>query len=94
MATSLLTSLAPTDNKVRALVLADLSTSAVHHRDYDRADELVNVAAPHAVRTEASLATDRLWEMVKLLPKQGTSQENALREKVTEQFFSGAGSRP
>jgi hypothetical protein len=51
------------------------------------------VAAPLAVRTEASLATDRLWEMIELLPKQGNGNATALREQVTEQLFSGAGSR-
>ena len=93
MATSLLGSLTPTENKVRALVLADLATSAARHRNYDRAEELANVAAPLAVRTEASLATDRLWEMIELLPKQGNGNAVALREQVTEQLFSGAGSR-
>ncbi|MBV9844524.1 MAG: hypothetical protein JOZ47_05580 [Kutzneria sp.] len=64
----MLGSLGPSDNKVRALVLPDLATTAVAHRSYDRADDLATVAADLAVRTEASLALGLLRDLAGVPP--------------------------
>lgn len=66
-ADSLLASLSPTENKVRALVLADLTTLAVRAKDFDRANALVDDAIDVAVRTEASLARQRLLTLASSL---------------------------
>lgn len=86
-AASLLGSLSPTENKVRALVLADLAASAARSGDIDRVDDLSKQSAPLAVRTEASLALDRLWEVVELLPAQGRGSGAKTRERLTESLL-------
>jgi transcriptional regulator with XRE-family HTH domain len=84
LATSLLASLSPTETKVRALVIADLALSATRRADIDRADGLANEALPLAIRTEASLAQDRLWELTEALPQHnGKGTAEALRQRVT-----------
>ena len=93
MARSLLASLSPTENKVRAIVLADLATSAAAHGDFDRAGSLANESAPLAVRTETSLATDRLWELVEVLPQQRGGSIAASRQRLIDQL-SGPVSPP
>ncbi|WP_394620994.1 helix-turn-helix domain-containing protein [Lentzea sp. JNUCC 0626] len=87
-ARNLLDSLMPTENKVKALVLADLATSASRVADFDRVDALVGQAAPLAVRTEASLAIDRLWELVELLPEDRRSAAGRTREQLTQQLLA------
>ncbi|PKW15264.1 hypothetical protein [Saccharopolyspora spinosa] len=84
LAGSLLSVLSPTETKVRALVVADLALSAATRSDVDRADELAAEALPLAVRTEASLAQDRLWELTVVLPQDsGRGTAEALRQRVT-----------
>lgn len=82
-ASSLLRSLAPIENKVRALVLADLATTAVRRGDLDRTADLVSESAPLAVRTEASLAVDRLWGVVDELPPPVPGRPSPLHEWLT-----------
>jgi hypothetical protein len=90
MARSLLASLSPTENKVRAVVLAELASSAAAHDDFDRAGSLANDAAPLAVRTEISLATDRLWALVDALPQQAGGSITATRQWLIDQLSAPA----
>ncbi len=87
LAATLLGSLAPTENKVRALVLADLATSAARGGDFDRVEALSSDSAPLATRTEATLAIDRLWEVVELLPDNGGSAGQT-RRQLTERLVA------
>ncbi|QFU94685.1 hypothetical protein YIM_47800 [Amycolatopsis sp. YIM 10] len=87
-AADLLGSLTPSETKVRALVLADLATSAARSADFDRVQSLAAESAPLATRTEASLAIDRLWEVVELLPEQRTGTAGQTRERLTEQLLA------
>lgn len=84
----LLRSLSPTENKVRALVLADLATSAARSGDVDRVGSLAGQSAPLAVRTEASLALDRLWGVVEMLPEKGTGTGARIRERLTDKLLA------
>ncbi|MGH3521093.1 MAG: helix-turn-helix domain-containing protein [Haloechinothrix sp.] len=87
-AADLLASLTPTENKVKAIVLADLATTAARAGDIDRMQTLTDVSAPLAVRTESSVAMDRLWDLVELIPEQnGTAGRS--RARLTEQLLSG-----
>lgn len=84
-AADLLASVSPSETKVRALVLADLATSAANLGDYDRVQTLTDQSAPVAVRTEASLAIDRLWDLVERLPDDnGTA--GSTRARLTGQL--------
>ncbi len=87
-AATLLESLPPSENKVKALVLADLATSAARGGDYDRVQSLSRQSAHIAVRTEASLAIDRLWDLVEILPNSGTGTAGQTRHNLTEQLLS------
>lgn len=89
-AKALLNSLSPTENKVRALVLADLATTAVVRGDVDRTADLVMESAPLAVRMEASLAVDKLWGVVEALPDEQQGQPAHLREWLTDALTSGS----
>ena len=89
-AKSLLSSLSPTENKVRALVLADLAATAVSRGDIDRTASLVVESAPLAVRTEASLAVDRLWGVVEAIPDEPSGQPARIREWLTDALTSGS----
>jgi transcriptional regulator with XRE-family HTH domain len=88
VASSLLASLAPTENKVKALVLADLAVSAARESDYDRVEMLARQSAPLAVRTEASLTIDRLWELVELLPAESSGTAHRTRSRLTEELLA------
>jgi tetratricopeptide (TPR) repeat protein len=66
-ADSLLTSLSPTENKVRAIVLADLTILAVRTKDFDRANALVHDAIDITIRTESSIARQRLLTLASML---------------------------
>lgn len=88
MANSLLDSLSPTETKVRALVIADLALSAGAAGEVDRAAELADRALPLAVRTEASLALDRLWELTEALP-QDRGSAGELRQRVRSGLLGG-----
>ena len=67
-ADSLLTSLSPMENKVRAIVLSDLTISAAQTNDYDRATALVSDAIELTTRTETTLARQRLLALAATLP--------------------------
>lgn len=66
-ADSLLVSLSPTENKARAFALADLTTLAVRTKDFDRANTLGHDAVEVAVRTESSIARQRLLTLASSL---------------------------
>jgi len=86
-ADTLLRSMASSENKVKALVLADLATSAARGQDYDRVQSLSQRSAHLAVRTECSLAIDRLWDLAETLsastPGTGRQIKNQLVEQLT-----------
>ncbi|MEC3978613.1 helix-turn-helix domain-containing protein [Amycolatopsis sp. H20-H5] len=82
-ADSLLTALSPTDNKARALALADLTILAARNNDLDRASAIAEDAISVTTRTETSLARQRLLVLASNLDagtNHGTSA--ALREKI------------
>jgi hypothetical protein len=82
-ADSLLASLSPTDNKVRAIVLSDLTTNAAQAQEYDRANALVTDAIELTNRTETTLAKQRLLAVAATLPP--TSKADAsgvLRDQI------------
>jgi len=84
LANSLLGSLPPTNQKLRAIVLADLALSAARNNDLDRAGQLADEAMPMALSTEGSMAQDRLWELTETLPadgRQGTAEQ--VRSRIT-----------
>jgi hypothetical protein len=49
---------------------------------------LAQESAPLATRTEASLAIDRLWEVVELLAAQRAGTAGQAREELTEQLLA------
>ncbi|MFZ0875743.1 MAG: hypothetical protein WAN20_14645, partial [Pseudonocardiaceae bacterium] len=53
-------SLSPMENKVRAIVLSDLTINAAQTNDYDQATVLVSEAIELTTRTETTLAKQRL----------------------------------
>jgi hypothetical protein len=82
-ADSLLASLSPTDNKARAFALADLTTLAVRNKDFDRASSLVPDAIEVTLRTESSIARQRLLTLASTLTT--TTDRNttgALRDQI------------
>jgi transcriptional regulator with XRE-family HTH domain len=82
-ADSLLASLSPTDNKVRAIVLSDLTINAAQAQEYDRANALVTDAIELTNRTETTLAKQRLLTVAAGLPL--TSKADAsgvLRDQI------------
>ncbi|MGH3770598.1 MAG: hypothetical protein ACRDRW_04240 [Pseudonocardiaceae bacterium] len=82
-ADSLLASLSPTENKARALTLADLTTLAVHTKDFDRATSLVADAIEATTRTEASIARQRLLTLASTLTTTtDRSATGALRDQI------------
>jgi tetratricopeptide (TPR) repeat protein len=66
-ADSLLASLSPTENKARAFALADLTTLAVRTKDFDRANALAHDAIEVTIRTESSIAKQRLLTLASTL---------------------------
>ncbi|PZS13744.1 MAG: hypothetical protein DLM60_20295 [Pseudonocardiales bacterium] len=67
-ADSLLASLPPINNKVRAIVLSDLTVNAAQAKDYDRATALVSDAIKLTTQTETSMAKQRLLAFAATLP--------------------------
>lgn len=67
-ADSLLASLPPTNNKVRAIVLSDLTVNAAQAKDYDRATALASDAIKLTTQTETSMAKQRLLAFAAALP--------------------------
>src|SRR5262249_55313501 len=82
-ADSLLASLSPTENKVRAIALADLTTQAIRTNDFDRANALAHDAIDVTIRTESSIARHRLLTLASTL---ATSSDpcatSALRDHI------------
>ena len=82
-ADSLLASLPPIRNKVRAIVLSDLTISAVEMNDYDRATTLVSDAIKLTTQTEASLAKHRLLALAATLPPtSSTGPASVVRDQI------------
>jgi tetratricopeptide (TPR) repeat protein len=81
-ADSLLASLPPTHNKVRAIVLSDLTVNAVQTNDYERATALASDAIEAALRTETSLAKQRLLALAATLPSTGKGGLTPLRDQI------------
>jgi hypothetical protein len=63
----LLASLSPTENKTCALTLADLTTLAVRTKNFDRANALVHDTIDVTIRTESSIARQRLLTLASTL---------------------------
>jgi hypothetical protein len=82
-ADSLLASLSPTENKVRAIVLSDLTINAVQTNDYDRATALIPDAIDLTTRTETTLAKQRLLTLAATLPSTSTAgPTSVLRDHI------------
>jgi len=83
-ADSLLTSLSPMENKVRAIVLSDLTINAAQTNDYDQATTLVPDAIELTMRTETTLARQRLLALAATLPSTTTNAGpvGVLREQI------------
>src|SRR5262249_40208347 len=79
-ADSLLASLSPTNNKVRAIALVDLSIVAVRTRDFDRAHALIDSAIDATVRTGTGIAKQRLITLASTLTTTGAPE--ALRDHI------------
>jgi hypothetical protein len=56
------------ENKVRAIVLSDLTINAAQTNDYDRATALVSDAIELTTRTETTLAMQRLLALAAAFP--------------------------
>jgi transcriptional regulator with XRE-family HTH domain len=70
-ADSLLVSLSPIENKARAFALADLTALAVRTNDFDRANALAHDAIDVTIRTESSIARQRLLTLASTLATSG-----------------------
>jgi len=82
-AESLLASLSPTENKARAITLADLTTLAVRTKDFDRANAFADEAIDITVRTEASIAKQRLLTLASsLTTSKDRGATGALRDHI------------
>lgn len=82
-ADSLLASLSPMENKVRAIVLSDLTINAVQTKDYDRATALVPDAIELTARTETTLAKQRLLALTATLPSTSTGDSTGvMRDQI------------
>lgn len=83
-ADSLLMSLSPMENKIRAIVLSDLTINAAQTSDYDRATELVSDAIELTTRTETTLAKQRLLALAATLPStnNGADPTSVLRDQI------------
>lgn len=69
-ATSVLAALSSSENKVKAIVYADLAAAALQVRDYEQATAFVEHSLDTTVRTETSIAKDRLRILARTLPRQ------------------------
>ena len=81
-ADSLLASLPPINNKVRAIVLSDLTVNAAQTNDYDRATTLVSDAIKLTVQTETSMAKKRLLTLAATLSSAPTGSASLLRDEI------------
>jgi transcriptional regulator with XRE-family HTH domain len=85
-ADSLLTSLSPMENKVRAIVLSDLTINAAQTNDYDQATVLASEAIELTTRTETTLAKQRLLALAATLPP--TNNEGRPTGVLRDQIMS------
>ena len=82
-ADSSLTSLSPMENKVRAIVLSDLTINAAQTNDYDQATVLVSDAIELTTRTETTLAKQRLLALAVTLPSTSNgAPTGVLRDQI------------
>jgi transcriptional regulator with XRE-family HTH domain/tetratricopeptide (TPR) repeat protein len=82
-ADSLLASLPPINNKVRAIVLSDLTVNAALVKDYDRATTLVSDALRLTTQTETRMAKQRLLALAAALPStSSTGAVGILRDQI------------
>jgi tetratricopeptide (TPR) repeat protein len=82
-ADSLLVSLSPIENKARALALADLTTLAVRTKDFDRANAIIQDAIDVTIRTESSIARQRLLALASTLSASSDpGATSALRDHI------------
>jgi hypothetical protein len=71
------------ENKVRAIVLSDLTINAVQINDYDRATALAPDAIELTTRTETTLAKQRLLTLAAALPSSSsTNPTGVLRDHI------------
>ncbi len=78
-------SLSPMDRKAHAFALADLTTLAVRTRDFDRARSLVGDAIEVTVRTETSIARQRLLTLASTLT---TTSDQSVAGVLRDQIMS------
>jgi hypothetical protein len=82
-AASVLASLSQSDNKIRAIVYADLATAALQVKDYERAEDFVEKSLDTTMRTETSIAADRLRMLADSLATQTTdARARQLRDRL------------
>nr|WP_157527290.1 helix-turn-helix transcriptional regulator [Kibdelosporangium sp. MJ126-NF4] len=84
-ADSLLASLPPTDYKSRAIALTDLTRLAVRRKEYDHAYDLVGPALSTTIRTETSLARQKLMVLATSL---AASRDDAATRDIHDQIIS------
>jgi hypothetical protein len=81
-AASVLESLSAGENKVRAIVYADLATAATVSGDFERALELVNESLGTALRTETSVARQHLNDLAAQIPTHENSRDAKLLKEL------------
>ena len=81
-ADALLASLPPVNNKVRAIVLSELTVNAVQMKDYDRATALASDAIKLTTQTETSMAKQRLLALAGTLPSTSVDTAGMLRDQI------------
>ena len=81
-ADALLASLPPINNKVRAIVLSELTVNAVQMKDYDRATALASDAIKLTTQTETSMAKQRLLALAATLPSASVDTAGMLRDQI------------
>jgi hypothetical protein len=69
------------ENKVRAIVLSDLTINAAQTNDYDRATALASDAIELTTRTETALAKQRLLALAATLPS-ASGPTGVLRDQI------------
>jgi hypothetical protein len=73
-ADSVITSLGPGEAKVKAVILADLATAAIHQGDHNRAATLGHDALTVTTSQEASLRAQRLQRLKGIIGGQPASK--------------------
>jgi hypothetical protein len=83
-AQTVIDSLTPGEEKVGAIIGADLTVAATTSGDYDHAEELASRAVEITKLTEASLARARLQELSRLLERKSQKPTEKLRQQLAE----------